>query len=222
MIICHPLKLIFVKTYKTSGTSFEHVLRQYCSKRCITSDETFFPSQNSVVFSEKELKYYRFVQHTSSKKAKHIIENVLKKNWYKQYKKICIHRNPYEVLISMYYDAITFKKDSGFWPDKIYPPENWEEYLTNSLNNVTWNIKKAPIEDMNFIIRYEYFEQDIDKLNIPNFWKNYSITRIKDTVRPKTATLYSMYKDYPDIVKNIAEICKEEIEYFNYKIPLYN
>ena len=38
MIICHGLKLIFVKTKKTGGTSFEIALSKYCNADDIVCD----------------------------------------------------------------------------------------------------------------------------------------------------------------------------------------
>ena len=38
MIIYHPLKLIFVKTKKVGGTSFEIALSKYCSGNCIITE----------------------------------------------------------------------------------------------------------------------------------------------------------------------------------------
>lgn len=214
MIICHPLKLIFFKTCKTGGTSFECVLSNYCSPNCtITSKRVL--EQNIIFYLNN--KRYKFSNHTESPKVKKVIYDI-----WKDYKKIAIHRNPFEVLISMFYDATTFKHSSGFWNDEGPYTTNFVEYATTHVNQLDLNTSIAPIKDMDFIIRYEYIEEDIKKLNIDNFWEQYSITNIDRNIRPKESTVEKMYKGQKELVDLICERCQKEIEYFNYKIPLYN
>ena len=40
MIICNPLKIIFVKTKKTAGTSFEIALSKFCESDCVITPIT--------------------------------------------------------------------------------------------------------------------------------------------------------------------------------------
>jgi len=212
MIICHPLKLIFFKTCKTGGTSFEYVLSKYCSDDCIVP----ILKKNH---NNKE-NGYKFRNHTTTKEAKYMIENIMNEKWYDEYKKICIHRNPFEVFISMFYDVLAF--NNGFINDKSIKYTEFYKWAIEHFNQLKLNTDIAPIEDMDFIIRYEYMKEDIKKLNIDNLWEKYSTTLIKTDIRPKESTVEKMYKGQRELIDLICERCKKEIEYFNYKIPLYN
>jgi len=214
MIICHPLKLIFFKTCKTSGTSFESVLSNYCAPNCIITDGKSGKQNNVFYFDNKR---YKFGNHTKSSEIKKLMYDI-----WKDYKKIAIHRNPFEVLVSMFYDTITFPHRSGFWNDNVPHTTNFIEYAQTHLNNLDLNPSIAPIEDIDFIIRYEYVEEDIKKLNIDNFWEQYSTTNIDRNIRPKESTVEKMYKGQKELIDLIYEKCKKEIEYFNYEIPVYN
>jgi len=120
----------------------------------------------------------------------------------------------------MFYDVLAF--NNGFINDKSIKYTEFYKWAIEHFNQLKLNTDIAPIEDMDFIIRYEYMKEDIKKLNIDNLWEKYSTTLIKTDIRPKESTVEKMYKGQRELIDLICERCKKEIEYFNYKIPLYN
>jgi len=253
MIVCHPLKLIHIKTCKTSGTAFEIALSTFCSDTCIvTEDYTskeflydlhnnnsgWLPESVKKVIRKQEQNnkamlstgHIKFRNHTSSKTLTEAIDRMyginIEVNWWKEYKKITIHRNPFERFVSCYYDSENYKLLSGF--NKILTnnnasvetkEESFGTWVLNNLNQLDRNHNLAPIEDMDYVIRYEHLEEDVKNLNIDGLWEVYSQVKCKTHLRPKESTVEKMYEGQRELVNIIIDRCKKEIEYFNYDIP---
>jgi len=119
VIICHPLKLIFLKTKKVAGTSFEVALSKFCSSECIITpisaqDEQvranlgFRGPQNylesdRVGISNPDSANYKlmgdFINHSNI----FTIKDNLRKQIFDEYTKLSIHREPADVLVSKYF-----------------------------------------------------------------------------------------------------------------------
>ena len=110
MIVCHEKKIIFVKTKKIGGTSFEIALSKFCGPKCIitpitSTDEDLRKSlgyrraQNFTKDASSANNQIDFFNHMTSAQ---ICKNLPFHIW-KNYKKITIVRNPYEVLVSKYF-----------------------------------------------------------------------------------------------------------------------
>ena len=220
MIICHPLKIIFLKTYKTSSSSFENALSHWCTDKCIVTDRIKDDEKN-IYMKKYNLKGYQNAQpplkvlsnhlkgHTRSAQIKELIDKMygvnIEINWWQKYTKIAIHRNPFERFISWYCHRGN--------------DEPFEVWARKNLDFLDKNHEVAPLKDMDYIIRYEYLKEDIEKLNIDNLWELYSNIKINSNFRPKDATVEKMYKGQKELVNLIIDKCKHEIKYFKYDIP---
>ncbi len=119
MIICHPLKIIFIKTKKVAGTSFELALSKYCSDECIITplqpqDEAlrvqrgFCGAQNytlegRVGRAHPASNNFNLVgDFFNHNRAAFIRKRVGPRRW-REYSKISIHRDPLDFLLSQYF-----------------------------------------------------------------------------------------------------------------------
>ncbi len=180
MILCHDLKLIFLKTKKTGGTSFEIALSKYCDEDDIISriskeDEKV---RSDMGFQEpvnylpgQRLKYQeldsevgrlnrqivgRFKNHMSSQK---VCQNVGEKI-FSTYTKVTIHRDPLDFLISQYFYLMNARESEDVL--------SFKEWLGRNDNhrNVLVNFSIAPVEGsyaVDEILRYESLLADIEK-----------------------------------------------------------
>lgn len=233
MIICHPLRIIFVKTKKVGGTSFEIALASYCSKNCIiteisTADEKlrkqlgYRTAQNfdfSGLISYLTFKHRKnpgfegkFWNHMESARIKEQIPEAI----WNEYTKIAIHRNPFDALVSQY-----------FWNQRnvaIKNRESFDRWFLKFPRKVSMNTQIAPISgefSMDKIIRYDSLEQDINALDIDGLWTLFSSIRAKGNLRPKDRpTFDAMYQNQAEVVDVIRDLCAEEINYFGYEVPL--
>ena len=87
----------------------------------------------------------------------------------------------------------------------------------------TDNLKIAPIDGkaaIDTVIRYEFLEEDITSLNIEGLWETFAHINAKSNIRPQTShNIYEFYKKREKIINQIAELCRDEIVFFNYEIP---
>lgn len=175
MIICHPLRLIFFKSKKVGGTSFEIALSRYCGADCVITpiskaDEIlrrrlgFRGAQNhdeldrvgvSVIGHPNEAIRGDFRNHDSSAK----VHDQIGDKTFHEYLKISIRRNPLDFLISQYFFRI---RALG---EKEVPFDRW--YFQNR-ENVSENERIAPNSGphaCDIILRYETLAREIAALD---------------------------------------------------------
>lgn len=174
MIICHDLKLIFVKTKKVAGTSFEIALSKYCNQHDIITPITEpdertraalgFQGPTNYAFHHR-LKYMlsqhanrkisgRFLGHMSSEKICKNIGQPL----FAAYTKVSIQRDPLDFLISQFY----FKKNKK-GAENATPFKTW---LDANYKNVEENYRIAPTSGpyaVDAMLTYETLVDDISK-----------------------------------------------------------
>lgn len=231
MIICHPLKIIFIKTKKVGGTSFEIALSKFCSKDCVITpilkkDEAtradlgfWGPQNHEFTYVDSNLKFWsknfkfrgKFTSHNSSK----YVQSRIPSEIWNSYRVVTIHRNPFDVLVSKY-----FFKNRNVSPDKILP---FDEWFKNKPDMILENSKIAPMsgaDAVDIVLRYECLEEDIKHHLGDEFWSVFSKLNSKGNLRSKSSKdLDEFYKGYGDIVEHIKRECRDEIEFFNHDIP---
>ena len=180
MIICHGLKLIFVKTKKTGGTSFEIALSKSCNADDIVCDisegdeliRAELGFQGPVNFRRRQREKYldprygeahpnarimgKFTSHIRSQR---ICRN-MGEELFSSYTKVSIHRDPLDFLVSQYYYKM-YRRG----PERQIPFKQW---LISGENykNVLINYRIAPVDGpfaMDVVLRQESLVADIEK-----------------------------------------------------------
>ena len=126
MIISHKLKVIFIKTKKVAGTSFEIALSKYCGDRDILTpisadDEQvrkdmgymcaqnydYIESDTPYIDEDRKLCFIQYAGSTLEKFYAHMdalsIKNMIPLDIWDNYLKISISRDPCEVVLSRYF-----------------------------------------------------------------------------------------------------------------------
>jgi len=129
VIVSHKLKVIFIKTKKVAGTSFEIALSKYCGESDIITpisdddeqirkDMGYVCAQNykspeyNLRFIESEL-FYNHMDALS-------IKNSIPADIWDNYLKISIARDPCEVIISRYFYDLSYNQSLISFIDYVY------------------------------------------------------------------------------------------------------
>lgn len=209
MIVCHPLKIIFVKTKKVAGTSFEIALSNYCSDDCIITPigEEKYRHELGIRGSQNFGPKRRFWNHLSAK----TIKSRLPGDIWNSYRKISICRNPYDIVASFFFFRIgvTTKQNRQ---TAVFEKKD----IAHGIKVIRQNLEIAPHNLIDTFIRYEHFEEDIEKLNIPGFYDLFKTINAKSEYRPREYDLDFFKEKYPYFVPEVKNKAKEYIELFDY------
>lgn len=219
MIICRELKVIFIKTKKVGGTSFEIALSKFCGPRCIITpisaeDEVLrqkISGRTAQNYASTKWPYYRmqtrgeFKNHVPAPAVKAAIPGPV---WDK-FKKITIVRNPYDVAISKY-----------FWVGGEETGLKFDDFLVQHPDALEHNKNIAPLDGpakLDHYLRYENLEQDMADAGLEQVYDVFKSLRAKGKSRPsKGAGMAEMYCKYPRAAELVAEYCADEIAAFGY------
>ena len=194
MIISHTHKFIFVKTFKTAGSSIEKYLYDYLDQDDVITGE------------EKEN-----VPTQNTKAVRHRTASWIKK-WYPNewdtYYKFSVDRNPWDMAVSWFHwmkyaDRI---QDTDF--------DSWIRQANyNSLKN--WN--RYTINDdivVDKVLQYELLHEQIQDIPVPY---NNELLKIflKSGHKPKEKSYRDFYTD--ETSKIIEDNFQEVIKLFGYK-----
>lgn len=238
MIVLHSKKLIFLKTRKTAGSSFEIALSKYGRPEDIitsvgrTDDELRkklgYPGvQNnkmSVIdmFRHPSLRILKnlrrwkwpdkFYNHMTAKRTKQLLGSEI----WNSYTKVAIVRNPYDYAVSSY-----------FWANRRNDaPKSFEDWVLSKQKIFRFNTARMYIENelvIDHLIRFENFEEDIVKLeqviDLHGLYDTFREIRAKGSHRPKGATVSEMFKGADALKAVIEKECSFEIQKFGYQPP---
>jgi hypothetical protein len=180
MIISHKYKFIFVKTFKTAGTSIEVYLSQFCDEsdtltpvvpievghkpRNFNGLFNPFPDLSYPHFpSSKGIKDFikgkKFDSHMPARLVKARIDPEIWRSYYK----FCVERNPWDKTISHYHMLV----------ERCGYPMTMEQYFDNGVYCFNWPLytdsKDRIIVDR--VLRYESLEAGLsevfNKLKVP-------------------------------------------------------
>jgi hypothetical protein len=218
MILLKQPNLLFLKSRKTAGTSFEIALSKFADENSVitpinSEDEKtrkqlgFRGPQNylmkNLIFRTGERKFFN---HISAKLVKQRLGVDVWENSFK----ISIVRNPYDRAVSRY-----------FWSKKTfnYTPEEFENFYTDH-RHLKENLEQYLIDDkdiIDFYISYESIQQDILRLEekfteLSGLAKLFGGIKAKGNYRPHQNTSTSeIFSRCPKTKKIIAEICRFDI-----------
>jgi len=200
MILCHPLKIIYLKTKKVGGTSFEVALSKYCSDDCIitpvSSSDERVRCNHGFLGPINHLESVQIGQHIfghsnygiSGDFASHCsaeyVKNCVGESLFRDYTVVSIHRQPQDFLISQYF----FRMRNLGETDKT-PFADWYE---QNKRNVLENFLIAPLKGSSrcdVVFDYEKMHQQIPKCDLfpSNFHHVFSSLRLKANLRSEAS-----------------------------------
>lgn len=221
MIISHERRIIFIKTKKTAGTSFEIALSRFCGSACIitpitsTDEETrrslgFRTAQNHESYHWKDYGITSagsFYNHIPANRVRSCIPTEV----WESYKKITIVRNPFDVAISRYY-----------WEGGESNGDSFVDFLKNHPQKIRENFKIAPLSGpskLDIYLRYESLEKDFHDNGLGFLWETFSKIRAKGDKRPKDGTsIAEIYGKCPQAAQLVKESCGAEIALLGYSL----
>ena len=234
MIISFKYKFIFIKTYKTAGSSIESYLYQFLSANDIyahTVDNNGincwgeFDPENKLsnffdkdTYNERISKKLRFYAHMPAwliKDRLDIYSKKLKFDIFNNFYKFAVIRNPFDLVVSDYF----WRKNSNFMNEKSFDEIIQElknnKYQTHGLLNLNklMDIKQQDIL-CDYIIKYENLNEELlkvfNKLKIPFNGKLEIFKKRFDRDR-------DYQKFYDESSKKLVEdIFSKEIDMFKY------
>jgi len=147
MIISHKHKFIFIKTYKTAGTSLEAYLSEFCGESDVLTP--IYP----VVSGHRARNVGDFYNHMPAFQIQQMVGTEV----WNAYFKFCVERNPWDKVLSFY------------WMEKVRSNGslNLDEFLLRDYIGENWHLYsdnkgEAPIVDR--ILGYETLQEDLDRL----------------------------------------------------------
>lgn len=221
MIVCHPLKLIFLKTKKTAGTSFEIALSSYCGPECIITPITpddeemrrglgYMGAQNysRPTWPDGTTSDGSFYNHMSSSEVKRLVPAEVWAN----YRKVTIVRDPFDAMISRYH-----------WEGAEKTGLDFGKFVDSFRSMLAENSVIAPSDGpyaLDTYLQFEDLRTGIDSLNVDGLWERFSQIRAKSKHRPKTGTRpEDLYRAFPKAAEIVSQQCGPELKTFGYKQP---
>ncbi len=232
MIISHTNKFIFIKSFKTAGTSIDTTLSNFCSgDDIVTPLNDFRHNRNEKgEFLHKAMNAEEFIklnlpnlQHVEAK----IIKDMVGPEVWNNYFKFSIVRNPWDRAISYFYWNV--RNDP-----RLKPKKRFYNYLgvpfneIGQLRNLFSEFIKStslPSNDpfyiidgelcVDSVIRYENLIEDFDKILAKLGLPHVDLPRLKGGIR---AVGYHYSEFYDEETKGIvAEQHKNDIQLLGYK-----
>lgn len=193
MIYCSSLNIIFIKTKKVGGTSFEIALSKYCDHNDIitpisSEDEEIrkhLGFQSPINYLESDrldlLRSLKVKGNFRNHMSADLIYKNLGKDLFKKSVKVSIQRNPLDFLISMYFYDIG-KKNSNEQEFKQWLKSNYKLVRKNYVIAPKLGKYKADI-----ILNYENLLDDIKKHKIfpKDFISTFEKIKAKGSFRSK-------------------------------------
>jgi hypothetical protein len=239
VIVSHKLGLIFIKTRKTAGTSFEIALSRYAGERDIITPVTAVDEQlrrecggrgpqNHVLSRAASVRLAADGQprvaahallhpvHLRNHVPAKLVRGVVGKSVWHDYLTVTIERNPWDRAVSWYFWKYGMNSDGGVGA-RTDPPE-FSDFLREHVARLS-NIPLYAIDGrvaVDRILRYENLREEIEEL-----WQRVGIPgqpelpRAKGAFRPtRSRDFRCLYSD--DDATLVAQACEREIEAMGY------
>ena len=223
MLVSHRYNFIYTKTAKTGGTSVE----SYFERFCMSDDEWTLRHGRDEYASQFGIVGFRGATRPKNCTYWHhmpaalIKEKVGKEVWDK-YFKFCVIRNPYDKVISAFYDMQRANYPSIDLLDVNDERSKFGKWLLHNKLTIPTD-KNACVINGKFclddVVRYETLESELERicvrLGIP--WEPTTLPTFKAGFRPKNAKVVDLYTEKS---KKIVEATFAfELEYFKYSFP---
>lgn len=227
MIISHSHKFIFIKSYKTAGTSVEAALSEICTDDDVVTSlgDYHFNRNEKGEWIHKSRNPGDFHQHDDAITIKSKIPEQIWNDYYK----FSIVRNPWDRAVSFFFwenrkapELLTRKRFYHYlgvpYDELNLTRKRFLEYIRGDWSN---NDKYYSIDGkqcVDFVIRYEYLEEDFNKVCDAIRISLKNLPRLKTGMRQKNFH-YSYY--YDTEARRIVEDRNQfDINHFNYQFEM--
>lgn len=240
MIISHENRFIFIKTAKTAGTSLEIALSKYCGP-----DDIITPISPKDEALRSELGY-RGAQHYLKSKAdyrlpdywrrikkrrpiqafyNHIpaqeVSEKIPADIWNNYFKFSVVRNPFDRAVSRFFWRHT-RKNKGL------SPQEFRKFLLNNPDALARNREKTKVDGdvaMDFMVRYENFEEDLSEVSrrigiSGNLYEDFKSLNAKKGHRPKGTSASELFAGFDEGIQVVMDVCSDDIDEFGYCPPV--
>ena len=215
MVICTDKKYVFVKVYKTGGTSIYRELKKHSKSQYLLG--TMYGNGTGVLQDYKTAVNAAEQGHDSGVKRKH---DHVKSSWIKEnafpelgldwdkYFKFGFVRNPWDRELSNYF----------FNSGKLKPPEDisFKEWLNIRLQKNGFirshNSSQCDyLTDVNYVARFENYDEEVKLVE-----NGFLLMKEDKSLLSPVAMLYYEYYDDIDIMK-VQQWYEKDIEMYNYE-----
>ena len=220
MIVNHKYKFIFIKSFKTAGTSLEIALSKFCSSKDILTP--IVPEDEKI--REKlgftgPSNYNGMKEHMTAKDLKKRINHDI----FNEYLKFVTVRNPFDQIISAYYwhnESKKNKKKFLFFKKK---PITFDKFFSRKAHHIFQDEINRYTEDNKILvddfIKYEAIENDIKqiskKLKLPeNLFDIFKLIKAKSNINPPRNERLKLNKTQ---VMKIEKLADKIIDLHGYK-----
>ena len=238
MIISHARKFIFVKTYKTAGSSLEIALSKYCARGDILTplddDEEVLRRELSGLGAQnygKPLRRYRIEELISALRRRKPVERYTEHSpaWqirrmigpetWERYFTFTIVRNPFDRCLSRFYYSKNVEEMRG--REKAWDFEDIDQYMRYNPGfiNENWAMyTRADKVLVDFFVRYEHLEEDLAEASRRiglerNLYEDMRSISAKGGLRPSGRRSARLT---PAGRRMVALLCAPEIAMFGY------
>jgi hypothetical protein len=220
VIINHKYKFIFIKSFKTAGTSLEIALSKFCSIKdvitnIVSEDETL----------RKKLKYTGPQNNTGMEEhmSASEIKSKLKSDIFENYCKFVVVRNPFDQILSAFYWHNESKKNEKKFIFLKKKSLDFDEFFERKAKHIFEDEIDRYTENGKVIIdkfiRYENLKKDLselsDLINFPeNLYDVFKNIKAKSNIRPPKDKLVKLNKNH---ISKIYKYADKIIKLHNYK-----
>jgi Sulfotransferase family len=243
MILSHKHKFIFVKTFKTGGSSLEYVLPRHCGPEdVITPLEPKEEAERLAQFGVAARNHFlpwreyapldlikksitrnwkkRFHEHSSA----HEIRRIVGERIWGEYFTFTIVRNPIDRAVSRYYYTNEWYRRLKTSSNHAYgkwEPSSFDQFIRHNpaLINENWPMYTESDEIIvDFVVRYEHLERDLatvsERIGMErNIYEDMKMIRAKSGIRPSKEASIQTTASQKAF---IALLCDREMEAFGY------
>ena len=220
MIINHKYKFIFIKSFKTAGTSLEIALSKFCGDNDIITE--IEPNDEII---RKNLNYTGPQNNAGMKihMTASEIKSKIKSEIFKSYFKFVVVRNPFDQIISAFYwhnESKKNKKKFFFFRKK---PINFDKFFKRKARHIFEDEINRYSENGEILvdkfINYENLKNDLSLLSVSlklpeNLYEVFKNIKAKSNIKPSKDKRIRLNEYH---LKKIYEYADKIIRLHNYK-----
>jgi hypothetical protein len=234
MIISHSRRFIFIKTYKTAGSSLEIALSKYCGKGDILTvldppEEALRRSRYGIGAQnhERPLRTYgaanlarrflrgkRLVVYEEHDSAFKVRERIGEEIWNSYFKFACV-RNPFDRCVSRYF--YSRKYEWSHPKETRWDTESIDAFLRFNPDRINENWNLYTVQDeviVDFLVRFEQMEADLAVVSArigleENIYDEMAAIRAKGGLRPAGTSQEVLLEDRHRTL--ISILCEKEM-----------